>query len=1189
MLTLQFVEKFLSKAESPDDRVRGLAEWLEAAGKDNEHLEDEVANALNEWNTASDEERLSTYLDWVDRYISKGHIEAQSAVTYHWLATNNPVPLPIFLNHFLPRIPDDHKINALSVWLGVTKNQEEGSRLIQPILKSLEENTAINVDEHDGEIKVLLAFVKTEKDKALLVSAWLKNSNNDISETTLKQIYPLTKGGRYAADGLAGWATKPDDGLFRIIKLIHIIQENKTEEDKQDGNESNKVGRVTEKWIDQPENKLDADVLEKTLPKLQLEVEKLFAIELWVRKNKASLDPQDFIKFANALTNPDFKSQLASQLLFKAFEHYGRDVYNLTFEQFYTVVRLLTDASKQGSFAVKWLESTKHAIAYEQLSQLLALIPEKESYEKSRILEQWMDNTKNKPNSKAINDLFALPTYKRDEDRYEFVLSVIKNNRMDSMMLAEIRQFFSESDFRYMRILKAWLAKPENIPDEKVIVDLFPSAETKTREVIAKKWAENSGQADDIDTVVKIAKALDGNGSGQPLDFLEFWIKYSPSLISSDDTSKIAESVFGLDDDSKILFYNGFLNGRKTTSIDVITFGKSLRNENKKYSFIEKCIKSGVKFSLASASEIITLFESKTYKSLISEAIIKTLKVTPFNIIKVAAFYTDDYQRAELIKSYIDSNKEIGIDQLGEMLELFSNNYYNDPIVNKWLNTCKTPDERLSKFIELVHSNAYVSPFDLREIFSAFEGTGFKSGQVPTLCKNLYPQNEVAQVDMFYYAVQISIIPKTELPVRISEFAASFQDDDQCLQVLTLGLGHGLTPFDVMMVARDRLSSNFSSLENVLDISIEEALTDRGYYEVKQLFKDAPEDFDFSKLKLSAIFSYYDITKNMNEFRIKIKPEISEKFNANFSPTQNAPFIRDDEHHKLTALHIDPLPTLLDLCKYLKDNLRPVPSLEYSRNMMALQVAMMHDAGPASWEQQYLDLLDKGDDLTKEEVLTFFNMITGFDLNEDEGSKLLRLIKDREAELTYLFSQKDGILDYVGIVGSIGDGCIANMGTKTTIYLYSKLLKTAEAKVLYPFHCEEIAVPLLRTRGSDRLGASSEGANPLTNTYILQAHISPPGFLKALAKYIKESKINAYKFIEKTVSPDELLAYVDNIFGQDEKETEIAAYVLIRNTMPSLLDHPSFSSVKEEYEQFFVPEVDEEEEKDTASLSTKPT
>ena len=530
--------------------------------------------------------------------------------------------------------------------------------------------------------------------------------------------------------------------------------------------------------------------------------------------------------------------------------------------------------------------------------------------------------------------------------------------------------------------------------------------------------------------------------------------------------------------------------------------------------------------------------------------------------------------------------KELNFDNLCLLLKNTQTEPIRNLIVSAYLQQFATPEAQITEFARVLHEGVLINIFLSQdyEVFKCFKNVGFKKAQSAELCRALFPQNEIAQVDLFHAALLTGNVPYEGRAEYIRGFAESLQADDQCLAVLEMcrNEGYGLTAVDVLLVTNKRIASGFKSLQSVLDIPLEQALTVKGAVKFKKLFGDFPAATALGELKLGALFSYYSIYDNVGEFMSLIKPEVKGGFAKNFKPSEASPLILQKEQQQLLQLGIRDLPSCVQICDYLKKNREDVPKIETSKKALnklilneLIQAKLGKGREPVN-EIEYRELLEKGEGVTADDVLAFFTTITGQDINPREAHKLLDLFKGRKEDLTYLFSKENGINDYLLVLNSLGHGCVANIGTMTTLYLNEKLMKTTSARMLYPFFNNRIVIPVLSQRGSDMLGASSRGVDPITDSSIMQNYLSPPGVYESLCSVLKNSdSFRPQDIIQALADDDEQGEYgcADFLFDESvsaEQKTEInakiCAYLIIRDAMPEVFDHPSFESYKADVE-----------------------
>ncbi len=179
---------------------------------------------------------------------------------------------------------------------------------------------------------------------------------------------------------------------------------------------------------------------------------------------------------------------------------------------------------------------------------------------------------------------------------------------------------------------------------------------------------------------------------------------------------------------------------------------------------------------------------------------------------------------------------------------------------------------------------------------------------------------------------------------------------------------------------------------------------------------------------------------------------------------------------------------------------------------------------------QFRNLLSKQkDDSSKLEVADFFKKILRLEdsidsrtgeivhaIKPDNQAKLYDFFFENRNELAFLFQQENGLDKFSGTIGSLGDGCVANIATQAKVALYQTLIKDNIDQILYSVFVERFSTPILNDGNSDHLGGSRTGTDPLENSHINNHLISPNGLIKVLIEefYKNEEMVrNPFNFI----------------------------------------------------------------------------
>lgn len=523
-------------------------------------------------------------------------------------------------------------------------------------------------------------------------------------------------------------------------------------------------------------------------------------------------------------------------------------------------------------------------------------------------------------------------------------------------------------------------------------------------------------------------------------------------------------------------------------------------------------------------------------------------------------------------------------------------------------NTEDDTAKKLRTFI-LVHKNSTMNVhYDYEKIYSKFSGI-FKSEKakyITELTQGLYPNSEYTQIEMFkLFSLEKSSHSKEGVKTLLA-FAQSLKEDEPCMDLLNFAVctAFPIKPYDILTLAGNRVSSYFVSLkESLNEITLGEAILEENWKDLQKLFDNKLD----TKMPLTGFFAYYDLHKKTNVFINFLKPGIHQRIKDAYRAPQDKVVVLPPEHFKLVNLEIDQLPKLYSLCAYMKQYYfkqdthnqssgsnsvtKQVPPLEDS--IKAIQTyldtnpceesQLINSSGLTEYQAKtlFLEFVKKGASVNLAETSNFFEKLTVTRINTSDRKKLLDLYESRLKELAYLFAQPAGIGHYIAVLQGIGEGCVANIGTKTNIIIMNELYKGDPlAQVLIPFFVEHIFNEI--AKHSDILGYESEGTNMFTNHEILTAYLSPAGLISCLAKKLTElpdTSLIAH-FTKTFATEEEWGNYVCNIMDfKDANEREVlkprlASYLIVRQMIKDEIKNTHFDQIRAELEPLLADDFD---------------
>lgn len=522
------------------------------------------------------------------------------------------------------------------------------------------------------------------------------------------------------------------------------------------------------------------------------------------------------------------------------------------------------------------------------------------------------------------------------------------------------------------------------------------------------------------------------------------------------------------------------------------------------------------------------------------------------------------YEQIKEISSHL---KEIDYDKLEMILVT---NEHNDEI-------------KIKHFIfinQIWQANHLNEELNLYEIQSSFRRY-FRFDKEPTkqyimqICKQLFPNSIQEQIELMKNCLLDSNMINKD--VLLNMFTSSLQDNDMRMNVIQFALDREITvkPMEHIeyLGAINSIDPSFESLKSLLnEVTISEAIRPGAFPEIEEFFKKGFHQ----DLKLIALFSYCKAKGNMADFGNMLKPAIFNRIKETYQPPTGQVFITSEDHDKAIDLgvikaDVNEFPRIGLICQYLKkreNTFLKIPPIEKSLvNIAILSHANKSDNSPEmELKRKFLKIMSKGTNASAEEIRNYFEEVTGLPLKHQE-SKLKLLFEYRAKELAYLFSKPDGISNYINLIHSIGDGCAANIGTKTNIYILGKLFTNPIDKIVYPIYIEKIFNPIVNS-ADDILGASIAGVNILNHPAIVNLCISPRGLVAALENEIMQAPTLSNELLEKLLTRPERDNYAVNIYGEDEKmQASVASYLILREILPKdEWNSPVFDFIKNKAE-----------------------
>lgn len=737
---------------------------------------------------------------------------------------------------------------------------------------------------------------------------------------------------------------------------------------------------------------------------------------------------------------------------------------------------------------------------------------------------------KNTPNPVNIVDLTTILSFIRDDDgKSEILFGWLKNlgNRVDFATLTDGILPLVRDDLGKSHIISTWLKEPGNIVAFVTLKEsILPLVEKSfAKSIIASAWIKEPANVVDVVTLKDEILPLVNNNLARRT-IVSAWLEKPGNMVDP--------AVF-----SSIL---SLIQENAHSKAHVATYW--LRNSANVIDFV-------------------------------------TLKDRILPLVQEDPLIKDDFIKCTIISAWlINTNTMVDVATLtGGILPLVENDDTKSSIVSAWLTT--QPNElKLKLFFELADNDVFGSRYNYENIAKAFSLLNPPVEKISDLCQALYPHDEHSQVELFNTFIALGEIQETDVGL-IKSFITSLKRDRSVYKVLHIADRKlKLAPKYIFEITSERVSSHYESITEILKVkTLDDALTPEGLQTVQRYL-----DGTNYAIPLVSLLLFYKVINNIDSFIKKIKPEVLADIRANYSPTAENAFIQQEEYAKLKTLVESELPPMADLCSYLKTKVQPVPQL----NAEAIEVYQINfdnvvsvaEEQKATINEQFKSLL-RNDSPTADEVAVFFKAalnldeeITGTNFRgEDKKDLLLSVFMSNKHELAYLFSQEGGLGNFTACIGSLADGCVANIATQVRSAINSALISEPHDQVLYSCFSENIAHPIMMS-GGDHTHAAGTTYDILSNSSVTSAFISPNGLVAKLTKQFYDGANivrNPRPVLEQAMAGESMTGLLE-ILGNDadtlnQRVAEFAVYFILKLAMPSLLDNPHIKAFKDKCEQ----------------------
>ncbi|MCE3255613.1 MAG: hypothetical protein K0R25_1107 [Rickettsiaceae bacterium] len=566
------------------------------------------------------------------------------------------------------------------------------------------------------------------------------------------------------------------------------------------------------------------------------------------------------------------------------------------------------------------------------------------------------------------------------------------------------------------------------------------------------------------------------------------------------------------------------------------------------------------------------------------------------------------------LPAWFRKNKLVLQDLIEKALPLLPKDRHHDVLLS-YLPSLSS-EEQSETLVKIIDDNLLTeSKYDFNEIADFFINFYILSNNlIPSLCIGLYQNNESMQAALFEAFLNKNMLNKADDLPMIKEFISNLKEDDVVLKLLKKVQNQlRLEEKDILDIASSRTHGKYQSIYQLLcDAELKNSVTEEGLGKLRRLFGQG-----YDQIPLNNLFFYYEIKGNVNGFISLLNPEFKDQVKSRFKPTDKYIYISGSEYESFRALTGANLPSVKFLSSYLENEAPPIKRVNEKLidncwiNFNSPQIAAenLNNPGKLSLEESDESKEESGysnkeqdptilakqekilaefkrllkiekEELVDSEVTEFFKAVLNIDadINEKNQKKLKELFAENKSELIYLF-KIEGTLDRLNSwFYTIGDGCVANIGTQLKNFLFQSLITDPCAQILYPIFCEKIVTPVLNS-GGDRLRSSPNGINIFHTDAINNSFIFPNGLVAELKKSLLDTQYN--ELISSLIGGEEqmekLIENLQQIMEDQphdlatfkENNLDIGAYLVLKKTLPEIFDSEYLKEFREHCEKIF--------------------
>ena len=616
--------------------------------------------------------------------------------------------------------------------------------------------------------------------------------------------------------------------------------------------------------------------------------------------------------------------------------------------------------------------------------------------------------------------------------------------------------------------------------------------------------------------------------------------------------------------------------GNNFNSNDLKERLKDFQSDNKKSYVIQFWLnKEGNNFGSNDLKEILKTIDSDYCKEYIIKSWLQK-EGNNFNLAdlkEILGTFKDDYEKGDVIQSWLNKgNNNFELKDLKHILK-YVKDFNRAEIITTWFNKQNDINgNNLENNLRVIlQEEKFFDIYNFSSLFNFIQVINPQSAKIKAINYigiSIY-NNDYIKREFYLKAISIGQI-KNATELFDSGFS-KIKTDDIYLGILKEAKQKRIIDnIELLDHLKNKKASKFSSLQHLIDknfanLNQEETNeifinngNNNGLEKIKGWFtgNNPNSNFDIKNYNLTDIINYAYFNNDLVSLQSILQPKFLKRLQESYKPNDSK-INNQQEINKIAGFIGLPQSEIEE--KFIRISDIADKFKDLFKNVKEATIDDVNNSkfiDDKSIKPVLLKAIKK-ENITDNEIKSFYKKITELEINQGHISKLSSFINGNIDLLCYILVKDDGLATLSGIMSSLNDGCVANIANQLNNVAISFLLKDQENNqnnnlnltkqqkqenqqqntaltILYQSLSTDI-IPII-TKNGDILGRDS-GASLIKNSIQLKKfYISPNLLNQYIKKYTKTNGDHLHMLDAK--EQDEILKIICDILNITDKYLE---------------------------------------------------